>query len=296
MEIQKDIQRERLFYIDYLAYFTGQVTRKDLVTRFGISEPAATKDLSLYADLAPGMLEYDVRQRRYAYAGGHPYFEHSVDQALFALAGGGALALDPEHGKRIPSWVHYSIKRKVSLQLVAKITRAICQHRKIEASYFSTTSGDTKRVLSPLALVNDGLRWHIRCYDHTKHFDFGDFVLGRFMEVSEAEDSEIRITQDEGWTGAVTLKLAPHPKSRHPESIRIDYDIEGASKEVTLRTCLVGYFLHQWPVDTTYHGTEDPAKKHLFLTNREDLEALGVPKWCFEQEKVFNGSESIAHQ
>ena len=61
MEIQRDTQRERLFYIDFLAFFTGQVTRKDLVVRFGISEPAATKDLSLYAELAPNMLSYDLR-------------------------------------------------------------------------------------------------------------------------------------------------------------------------------------------------------------------------------------------
>lgn len=295
MEIQKEIQRERLFYIDYLAYFTGQVTRKDLVARFGISEPAATKDLSLYADLVPGMLEYDVRQRCYVYAGGKPHFEHLVDQALFALAGAGALALDPGHGKRMPSWVHYSIKRQVKLELVAAITRAIYQHRKIEASYFSTTSGDTERVLSPLALVNDGLRWHIRCYDHTAHFEFRDFVLGRFMAASEAEDSEIRLDQDEGWTGAVTLKLAPHPKSKHPESIRIDYDIEGTSKEVTLRTCLVGYFLRQWPIDTTHTASEDPAKKHLFLTNRADLEALGVPQWCFDEKKELNHTGTMAH-
>jgi hypothetical protein len=40
------------------------------VTRSGISEPAATKDLSLYAEIAPTMLEYDLRQRCYVYAGG----------------------------------------------------------------------------------------------------------------------------------------------------------------------------------------------------------------------------------
>lgn len=74
MEIQRDTQRERLFYIDFLAFFTGQVTRKDLVVRFGISEPAATKDLSLYAELAPNMLSYDLRQRCYVYGSGAPRF------------------------------------------------------------------------------------------------------------------------------------------------------------------------------------------------------------------------------
>src|SRR3546814_12236679 len=87
MDTQREVQRERLFYIDFLAFFTGQVTRKDLVERFGISEPAATKDLSLYSDLAPNMLRYDLRQKCYVFAHGTPYFHHEVDQALFSLAG-----------------------------------------------------------------------------------------------------------------------------------------------------------------------------------------------------------------
>lgn len=294
MEIQRDIQRERLFYVDYLAYFTGQVTRKDLVARFGISEPAATKDLSLYAELAPDMLEYDVRQRRYVYAGGKPHFEHSVDHALFALAGSSALALDPGHGKRMPSWVHYSIKRKVQLDVAATITRAIYQHKKLDANYFSTTSGDTERVLSPLALVHDGLRWHIRCYDHTKHFEFGDYVLGRFITVQEAETSDVRLERDDGWTGAVTLQLAPHPRARHPETIAIDYEIEGAYKEVVLRTCLVPYFLHRWPIDATLDASGNPAEKHLYLANRRELEALGVPKWSFAGEPDRDRDAALA--
>lgn len=67
MSKQREIQRERLFYIEFLAVFSGQVTRKDLVGRFGISEPAATKDLALYVDLAPGMLDYDLRKKCYVY-------------------------------------------------------------------------------------------------------------------------------------------------------------------------------------------------------------------------------------
>ena len=182
MSLQRDIQRERLFFLEFLALFTSQVTRKDLVSRFGISEPAATKDLSLYAELAPGLLNYDLRRKCYVYGDGKPLFTHLVDQALFSLTGDRPLATDPEHAKRLSSWVSTSIKRKIPVSLVAVITRCIYQHRKITANYVSISSGDKKRELSPLAVVYDGLRWHIRCFDHKKE-EFRDYNLARFSEV-----------------------------------------------------------------------------------------------------------------
>ena len=137
MELQRDTQRERLFSIDFLAFFVGLVARKDLVTRFGISEPAATKDLSLYAEMAPTMLAYDLRQRCYVYAGGIPLFTHDVDQSLYSLSGERAIALNPEHAKRLSSSVQASIKRKVSVSLVAALTRAMYQHKQVSATYAS---------------------------------------------------------------------------------------------------------------------------------------------------------------
>lgn len=70
MNLPKDIQRERLYYIEFLALFSGQVGRKDLTSRFGISEPAATKDLSLYGEFAPSVLRYDLRRKCYVFDGG----------------------------------------------------------------------------------------------------------------------------------------------------------------------------------------------------------------------------------
>ena len=56
-------QQERLFHIDFKLRFLGAVNRADLVTRFGIKAAAATRDLSLYKQLAPRNLEYDTRPR-----------------------------------------------------------------------------------------------------------------------------------------------------------------------------------------------------------------------------------------
>jgi hypothetical protein len=280
MDSPREIQRERLFYIDFLAFFAGQVTRKDLISRFGISEPAATKDLSLYAAAAPDMLRYDVRQKCYVYAGGKPYFTHQVNQALFSLAGERAIALDSEHGKRLESWVTGSMKRKMPLELVAAITRCMFQGRVMQADYVSMSSGQRERKLSPLALVHDGLRWHIRCFDHDRS-EFRDQNLARFHAVREGELSKARLEDDKEWTTEACLKLVVHPKATHPETVRTDYDIVDDAKYVTLKSCLVGYFLRQWHIDFSDEATGNPKAHHLYLANKNELIEQGVPRWAF---------------
>lgn len=291
MELQRDTQRERLFYIDFLAFFVGQVARKDLVTRFGISEPAATKDLSLYAEMAPTMLEYDLRQRCYVYAGGTPLFTHDVDQSLYSLSGERAIALNPEHAKRLSSSVQASIKRKVPADLVAALTRAMYQHKQISATYASLESGATARTLSPVALVHDGLRWHIRCFNHAKE-RFTDFNLARFHAVAEGGPSEKLIDQDPEWAKEVTVILGPHPKAEHPETIRFDYDMEGDKKIVAMSLCLVPYFLRHWHIDTTPTGTKNPKEHQLFLLNRQELLDHGVSAWVFDDDDTKDAQGS----
>ena len=280
MSDHRDIQLERLFYLEFLALFTGQVSRKDLVTRFGISEPAATKDLSLYSELAPGRLQYDLRQKCYVLAEDKPHFPHDVEQALYALAGERAIAINSEHAKRLPSWVHCSIKREAPLSIVATITRCMYQRRRLIADYTSLSSGSKKRELSPMALVNDGLRWHIRCFDH-EHGEFRDYNLSRFGEVSQGGPTDVSLDDDKEWMNEVCLRLVPHPNAEHPETIRMDYDILEGAKLVSLRACLVGYFLRHWHIDYSDEGDGNSRAQQLFLANKSELIQQGVSPWTF---------------
>lgn len=281
MHFARAIQRERLFYLEFLALFTGQVSRKDLVARFGISEPAATKDFSLYANLAPEMLRYDLRRKTYLLGAVKPHFEHAVEQALHSLAGERAIAIDPEHGKRLPSWVSISIKRHVPMELAATITRCVYQGRLMSAGYTSLSSGVTERSLTPLALVHDGLRWHIRCFDH-HNSDYRDFSLTRFRSATEGAVSAVSLKDDREWNKDVVLQLVPHPHAEHPEAIQADYDIVETTKIVSLRSCLVGYFLRHWHVDFSDDASGNPRAQQLFLANKQELLAAGVSRWAFE--------------
>ncbi len=59
------VQRERLLHIDFKLRFFGALNRNDLVNRFGIKAAAATRDISLYKELAPKNLIYDTKAKTY---------------------------------------------------------------------------------------------------------------------------------------------------------------------------------------------------------------------------------------
>jgi hypothetical protein len=52
-------QRDRLAFVELRVRFIGEIRRQDLVARFGIQSAAASRDLALYKDLAPGNIDYD---------------------------------------------------------------------------------------------------------------------------------------------------------------------------------------------------------------------------------------------
>jgi hypothetical protein len=275
-----DRQLERLFFIEYLAIFTGKVSRKDLVLRFGISEPAATKDFSLYSTMAPDVLRYDLRQKCYTLSNQAPIFRHHVEQSLHSLAGERAIGAGSVGTARLTSWVTANIRRPLSLDVASAITRSINLGLYIDAEYLSLASGVSARRLSPVALVNDGLRWHTRCFDHV-HEEFRDFSLTRFSVARTLEKSSVSIEQDTDWNNSVTLKLVPHPKASHPEAINVDFDLVDGAKCVQLKRCLVGYFLKHWHIDTTADASGNPNAQQLFLNNRLELIEMGIPSWAF---------------
>ena len=56
---------QRLEFIEFRLFWDGAVNRSDLMDRFGISEPQASKDLAAYRDLAANNIEYDSSKKRY---------------------------------------------------------------------------------------------------------------------------------------------------------------------------------------------------------------------------------------
>ncbi len=280
--------RQRLQYIEVMAWYTGVVTRSDVARAFGQSDPAATKDLKLYSDLAPGNLVYN--HSVFGFVPGENFSAVFADldpaAALPVIAANLAVANGPYGDELIYGLPTASLPlpaRLPSPQTLAQITRAIHGRRKLRVGYRSLSSRESgaERVLEPHTLVNTGLRWHVRAYSEDT-CDFRDFVLSRITGAqcldAPAESGE---QYDDDWVESVSLSLAPHAglDADRRASLLLDYGASGEVIEVNVRRALLGYVLQRLSVDTTPDHTLNPNAYQLMLLNRDEIEPFAA--WAF---------------
>jgi len=280
--------RQRLQYIEIMAYYSGVVTRSDVAKAFGLSDAAATKDLKLYGDLAPSNLIYNHSVFGFVPSQGFsPAFcDLSPATALPIIASNLAVAGGPYGAQSIyglPTAALPLPARLPTQQVLAQITRAIHSRKKLRVSYRSLSDRDSfdSRTLEPHTLVDTGLRWHVRAYsDET--YDFRDFVLSRFVHAECLDEAaESSVEYDEDWVEMVSLKLGPHADLDAPkrESLLLDYGVSGEVIEVNVRRALIGYVLQRLSVDTTRDHSMNPSAYQLMLLNRNEIEPFAA--WAF---------------
>ena len=287
--------RQRLQYIEMMAWYGGVVTRGDVAKAFGISDAAATKDLKLYSDLAPGNLGYQHNVFGFVPNEGFTaaFSDLTPAKALPVIAANLAVANGPYGAELIYGLASESLPLPVRLpsqQILAQITRAIHGRRKLRIRYRSLSERDNQaspdgpahRLLEPHTLVNTGTRWHVRAY-YEESCDFRDFVLSRITHAecldTPAESSE---QYDEDWTESVSIKLAPHSglDDLKRESLLLDYGVANDGViEVEVRRALLGYVLQRMNVDTTPDHAMNPNAYQLMLLNRDEIEPFAA--WAF---------------
>lgn len=267
-------QRERLFHIDFKLRFLGEVSRADLVNRFGIKAAAATRDLSLYKEVAPGNLEYDTKAKIYTAATKFsPLFTCSQSQALSALSQGLGDDYLGTHQALISTDTPTQLNLP-DLDKISAVSRAIYHRIPLQIDYRSLSSGVTQREIVPHALVDNGLRWHVRAYDRFRD-KFSDFVINRISDVCPLVDTNFgsKETKDADiqWNRIVDMHLVPHPKLTHPETIEYEYGMQGGHLNIQVRAAVAGYVLRRWNVDcSAEHSLEGP-EYHLWLSNQPTL-------------------------
>jgi hypothetical protein len=221
-------QRERLSHIDFKLYFLGELRRADVVDRFGTGPAAATRDIAMYREVAPENLELDSSDKVYrptqAFS---PLFSHNPYRVLTALTAGYGEGLGESFGNETPPMLRSEVPSALSLpkmSVLAPITRAINRRRAVRLGYTSIDSGYTEREIVPLALVDIGIRWHVRAFDR-RHKQFRDFVLTRMSEPVVLEDSIVQRDEtaefDAQWSRIVELELVPHPEHPRPDVVRM---------------------------------------------------------------------------
>ena len=267
-------QRDRLKHIELRLRFLGEVRRPDLMQRFGIQSAAASRDLALYKELAPENVDYESRGKRYLLgAGFSPLFAVPSAQVLGWLTEQLGDATAPSSEALLPCLMPSRLSYP-RLDTLACITRAIHMGQVLSIDYHSVSSGESSREIVPFALLDTGLRWHVRAFDR-KSQTFRDFVLTRISKPTpklgdEAARHELP-EQDVQWTRIVELDLVPHPDQPHPEVTHMDYDMPEGVLRLKLRAALAGYALRKWSVDCSPgHSLRGPEyrlwlKDHLAL-------------------------------
>ena len=279
----KFVTRQRLQFIEVMAYYTGTISRSMLARAYGISDPAATKDLKMYNELAPNNLEYNPSLFSFVpTASFDEVFADLSPQTVLSMFSLNLLSVDNPSGNE----PIYGISaedlplpaRLPEKSVLAQIVRAIKNGKQLKATYHSLSQRDdeedSSRIIEPHALINNGLRWHLRAYNHDS-YDFRDFVLSRFTSAQvldiEAESSQ---TYDDDWMELITLKLKAHPALNEKQSLALnyDYDIQDGVIELQVRRALVGYLLQQMKVDTTIDASLNPNAYQLVIANRDEIE------------------------
>lgn len=266
-------QRERLAFLELRAFFAGELRRSDIEARFGIKPAASSRDFALYRAMAPGNLAYDTTARCYRPSSSfHPVFAFNPDRVLAWLVQGFGDGLDLGLKQAAPCQGVGHLTRP-DLNVLGSITRSICARRPMGINYLSLSSGLKRREIVPVALVDNGLRWHIRAFDRDCK-RFSDFVLTRIsnvQEVDEVADESEMLVADEQWARIVNMELVPHPGVAHPAAIEADFGMQGGCLRIRSRAALAGYVLRRWNVDASPDHRLDPASHQLWLSNSPTL-------------------------
>jgi predicted DNA-binding transcriptional regulator YafY len=284
-------QRERLAYIDFRLNFFGEIGRPDLIDRFGVAPAGATRDLALYREVAPQNITFDGSNKIYRIGlAFSPLFEHATQRVLSALALGFGDGVNGATQPLLPCESPTALSNP-KMDVLAPICRAIHAKRPVAIRYHSMSSGESERVIVPFALVDTGLRWHVRAFDR-KTSEFRDFVVTRIETPTLIDEEPLaheRPENDIQWTRIVELDFVPHPRLERPEIIKMDYAMTDGSIRMRVRAAVAGYMLLRWSVDASPDHSLKEEQYRLWLS--DPLALYGV-----ENAKLAPGYRSPGTQ
>lgn len=270
-------QEQRLEFIDFRLAWEGKINRSDLTGFFGISVPQASLDLARYKAMAPDNCKYDLGQKVYLrsdsfttnFSSSGP--SHYLNDLLALSAG----VISPEGsylGWKPPFDTLPTPGRNLSSSILYSLLFAIREKKKMHIEYMSfSRTESTVRQISPHALSNDGFRWHVRAFCHTRNA-FLDFVIARILRHLDFEDSGLNGEGDKAWNNFLTLDLVPHPElpEPHRKAVEYDYAMTDGRIELKCREALIFYALRRLGLDQ--ESTLPLNARHLFLANRDEVE------------------------
>jgi hypothetical protein len=238
-------QEERLRAIDAQAFWDDRVNRVDIMRRFDISVPQATNDLRRYQELAPNNLRYDTRERTYRTTSTfEPLFgPPSAESQLAGMSRNSSTGGIPVVQTPLPA-------RDIDPWLLRRVFAAMREGLQLRLRYQDMESPTPTRCwVSPRAIASDGLRWHIRAYNHdsARH---EDLLFPRIIAI-EAGRAAKALPQDADWERLVDVRLKPASRlsPSQKQVIARDYGMAKGETTVAVRAALLFLFLRRLGID-----------------------------------------------
>ena len=271
---------KRLEFIEFRLFWEGSVRRSDIMKAFDVSEPQASKDLSMYRERAPTNARYDTREKRYVAADSfQPVFmPEGSEQYLEKLRLRAEGLTDSDD-----SWIasHPSIDivatpaRKVESECLRELLAAHRSGRSVEVLYQSM-SGERRepvwRRITPHALAFDGFRWHTRAWCHLTE-RFKDFLLPRITQTREPGAAGMSASHDELWNEHFEIRIKPHPAlgPEQMETVVRDYGMEDGTASISVRYAMLFYVLKRLGLLGDAEA-QPPRSQHIVLANRTETD------------------------
>ena len=272
---------KRMEFIEFRLFWEGRINRADIIDHFGVSVPQASKDLTLYENEAPGNLHYDKSAKRYRASDDFkPVFLEPNASAYFAHLS----STQGPHDGPMEAWLasvpNFDVipipHRRIDTNVLHDALKAIRERLSLEVRYQSMNvrrPAPEWRRITPHALGNDGLRWHVRAFCHIDN-KFKDFILSRCMSARKIDAPGAASKDDQLWHDHFAVQLVPNPElsENQQDVIARDYEMQGGSAEVLVRKALLYYFQKRLRLDVA-DGFDDPKETPVVVANRAEFDA-----------------------
>jgi hypothetical protein len=230
---------ERLQFVEDRLFWVGRVGSADLRRRFDISKAQAAQDIAKYRDVQDAPINYDTRLKSFV---APPDLRpicgaQSLDRFL-------KLAEQDDFGEGEVLDLAFLTPpgRKMDLAVAQSVVRAMMIGEEVEVEYISLSSGLGRRWLAPHALASDGMRVHLRAYDHRRG-RFADFVMGRIRSVLGRRPRTVDPDGDAEWFDIIHLDLIANPllPEDRRQAVMADYGFSGDSITYPIRRSMLIY-------------------------------------------------------
>ena len=233
----------RLIYLDQCLTWRGQVNRKDLIERFGISSPQAAIDFREYLErVAKPKPVYDTVRKCYLADREHAglpcsHDNGSPDELIVGASG--------DDFSRLPPPI-----RQCPPLIMRQLYQAVEQRLKIELDYVSMSSGlRLNQWIAPAHFASDGERLHVRAWSF-HHQEWRDYLPIRVLPESSFTTEPVAETlpRDSDWEELVEIRLRPLSSLSDAQNaaVRLEYGFTEDVLSFQIRRSLEFYIERRW--------------------------------------------------